>query len=70
MTEVLAVGRTNIVLDDRLVAECLKATGIKTRRGLVDHALRELLRRERQKRILALEGRVSWEGDLGEWRKS
>ncbi len=63
------MARTNIVLDDILVEQCQKATGIKTRRRLVDHALRELLRRERQKKVLELRGAVTWEGDLAEWRK-
>ena len=63
------MGRTNIVLDDELVAACLKATGMKTRRALVDHALRELLRREKQRKILDLEGKVHWKGDLGSWRR-
>ena len=52
------MGRTNIVLDNDLVAECQKVTGIRTRRGLVDYALRELLRRESQARILELKGKV------------
>ena len=63
------MGRTNIVLDDQLVSECQKATGISTRRALIDHALKELLRRERQKKILELKGKVRWEGDLDEWRE-
>ena len=63
------MGRTNVVLDDKLVEECQKATGIKTRRALIDHALHELLRRERQKKILELKGAVQWEGDLKAWRK-
>ena len=57
------MGRTNVVLDDRLVADCLKATGIKTRRSLIDHALQELLRHERQRKILELKGTVSWCGN-------
>ena len=61
--------RTNVVLDDKLVAECQKATGIKTRRGLIDHALQELLRRENQKKLLELKGGVNWQGDLAAWRK-
>ncbi len=60
--------RTNIVLDCRLVEAGLKATGLKTRRELVDFALRELLRHERQKELLALKGKVKWEGDLDELR--
>jgi len=63
------VGRTNVVLDDELIEKCQKATGIKTRRALIDHALLELLRRERQKRILGLKGAVEWDGDLKAWRK-
>ncbi len=35
--------RTNIVIDDELIKECMKATGIKTQRALIDYALRELL---------------------------
>ena len=63
------MGRTNVVLDDTLVAQCLKATGIKTRRALIDHALQELLRHARQMKILSLKGAVSWEGDLDAWRR-
>ena len=40
--------RTNIVLNDGLVEDCIKVTGIKTRKALIDHALRELLRHEKQ----------------------
>jgi Arc/MetJ family transcription regulator len=61
--------RTNIVLDDKLVDKCMKATGIKTQRALIDHALRELLRHESQTKILELKRKINWEGDLGEWRR-
>jgi Arc/MetJ family transcription regulator len=61
--------RTNIVMDEKLIKEGMKTTGIKTRRALVDYALRDLLRRESQKRILELKGRVHWEGDLSSMRK-
>ncbi len=60
--------RTNIVLDDKLVKEGMKATGIKTQRALIDHALRELLRHEAQTEILKLKGNVAWKGSLDEWR--
>jgi len=63
------MSRTNVVLDDALVAGCLKATGLKTRRALIDHALRELLRHERQKKVIELKGTVRWEGNLAKWRK-
>jgi len=61
--------RTNIVLDAKLVEAGLKATGLKTRRELVDLALRELLRHHQQRRLLELKGRVEWEGDLEEMRE-
>jgi len=60
--------RTNIVLDESLVEKCMKTTGIKTQRALIDHALRELLRHESQAKIIELKGNVHWEGDLSEWR--
>ena len=64
------MSRTNVVLDDSLVAKCQKATGIKTRRGLIDHALHEMLRHKNQRKILELQGKVEWEGDLDAWRRS
>jgi len=63
------MARTNVVLDDQLVSKCQKLTGISTKRGLIDHALHELLRRENQKRILELRGKVNWQGNLSEWRE-
>lgn len=61
--------RTNVVLDDNLVEDCIKATGIKTRKALIDHALKELLRHEKQTKILDLKGNINWEGNLDEWRQ-
>ena len=63
------MARTNVVLDDNLVAQCQAVTGIPTRRSLIDHALQELLRHERQKTVLELKGRIDWHGDLSAWRK-
>jgi Arc/MetJ family transcription regulator len=62
--------RTNIVLDETLVRQGLKATGLKTRRALVHHALEELVRREKQMGLLALEGKIKWTGDLNKMRRS
>lgn len=63
------MGRTNIVLDDQLIAKCKKETGIRTIRALIEHALRELLRHRRQRKVLELKGTVRWEGDLDTWRR-
>lgn len=61
--------RTNIVLDEKLVDQCMKITGLRTQRALIDHALRELLRHENQMKILELKGGVHWDGDLARWRR-
>jgi len=61
--------RTNVVLDDHLVAKCQKETGIGTRRAVIDYALQELLRHARQKKVLELKGRISWQGNLNAWRR-
>jgi len=61
--------RTNIVLDDELVAQAMRLTGLQTKRGLIDHALKELIRRRQQRRMLELRGRVKWEGNLNKMRK-
>ena len=60
--------RTNVVLDDELVAACQKLTGIKTRRSVIDYALRELKRRGNQRKLLELRGQVDWTGDLAALR--
>lgn len=60
--------RTNIVLDQTLVRQGLKQTGLRTRRALVHHALSELVRREQQLGFLALKGKVKWSGDLDRMR--
>ena len=62
--------RTNIVMDETLVRQGLKATGLKTRRAIVQRALEELVRREKQMGLLALEGKISWTGDLNKMRRS
>jgi Arc/MetJ family transcription regulator len=61
--------RTNIVIDEELLEAGLKATGLKTRKALVDFALRDLLRRENQGKILELKGKILWEGDLASMRR-
>ena len=62
--------RTNVVLDEKVVGRAKKATGIKVTRQLLDYALRELLRRHRQRDILKLRGQVDWQGDLSAMRRT
>lgn len=62
--------RTNIVLDKQLVETALQATGLKTRRQLVEYALRELVRHHQQRKLLDLKGKIKWEGDLASMREA
>ncbi|WP_312621288.1 type II toxin-antitoxin system VapB family antitoxin [Agrobacterium pusense] len=60
--------RTNIDLDDALIAEAMEITGLSTKKATVEKALRDLVRIHRQMRALdALEG-TDWEGNLDEMR--
>ncbi len=61
--------RTNIELDEKLVKEGMRLFGQKTKKDLVNFALRELIRREKAKGILSFEGKVKWEGNLREMRR-
>lgn len=56
--------RTNIVIDEQLMQDVLRATGLKTKREAVELALRALLRLRQQARIRELRGRLDWQGDL------
>lgn len=56
--------RTNIDIDDDILAEAMAATGLKTKRKVVEAGLRLLARHRRQSDARALFGRIRWEGDL------
>lgn len=62
--------RTNIELDEKLVKEGLKLTRKKTKKELVNHALKELVSRLKRKKLLELEGKVKWVSKLSDLRKS
>ena len=61
--------RTNIVIDDALMRDALKATGAKTKREAVELGLRTLLRLKKQQQVKMLRGRVAWLGDLERMRR-
>ena len=61
--------RTNIVIDDALMAEAQKLAGTRTMRETVDLALKEMVNRRRLQGIRSLRGTVNWEGDLEQWRR-
>lgn len=62
--------RTNIDIDDDVMLEAQRLTGLATKRETVDFALRELVARHRRLGILELAGRVEWEGDLAASRRA
>ena len=61
--------RTNIEIDDELMTEALRLTGLKTKRAAVEAGLKALIRLNKQKKILDLAGKVHWEGNLDESRE-
>ena len=64
------MGIVYAVIDQDLMREALELSGLASRRELVNHALLELVRREKQKRLLELKGKVAWEGSLDEMRET
>ena len=60
--------RTNIVIDDELMENALKATGLTTKKDVVEQGLKLLIKRNQQQKIRSLRGKLRWEGDLDEMR--
>jgi Arc/MetJ family transcription regulator len=60
--------RTNIIIDDRLMHATLRATGLKTKRAVVELGLQTLLRLKKQAEIRQLRGKLPWQGDLDAMR--
>lgn len=60
--------RTNIVIDDQLMAEALLVTGLKTKREAVELGLKTLIKIKQQEKIKAFKGKLKWEGNFEEMR--
>jgi Arc/MetJ family transcription regulator len=64
--------RTNIDLDDKLVAKAMKLSGLKTKKAVVDEALQRFVKEreqiKKQKRALKFFGKIPWEENLDEMR--
>ena len=60
--------RTNIEIDDTLMARAMELTGLRTKRAVVDAALRELVEWRSRQKLLEAAGRYPWEGDLDRMR--
>lgn len=61
--------RTNIVIDDELMRDALRVTGLKTKREAVELGLRTLLQLRRQEEVRNFRGKLHWEGDLDAMRR-
>jgi Arc/MetJ family transcription regulator len=61
--------RTNIVIDDDLMKQVLKLTGLKTKREAVEQGLKALVRLKQQEQIRKFRGKLQWEGDLDSMRR-
>lgn len=60
--------RTNIVIDDQLMADALKVTGARSKREVVEMGLRTLVQLKQQERIRGFRGKLKWTGDLERMR--
>jgi Arc/MetJ family transcription regulator len=60
--------RTNIVIDDKLMTDVLRLTGLKTKKEAVEEGLRALIRLAQQAEIRKLRGQIQWVGNLEEMR--
>ncbi|MXS85946.1 type II toxin-antitoxin system VapB family antitoxin [Nitrosomonas sp. HPC101] len=60
--------RTNIVIDDELMSEAIKASGLSTKKEVVEQGLKLIIQRSNQQAIRELRGKLKWEGDLDEMR--
>lgn len=62
--------RTNIEIDDKLMSDVLKATGLKTKKDAVELGLKTLIRLKKQEEIRSLRGKLKWAGDRDDMRTS
>ena len=62
--------RTNIVIDDKLMADALRATGLQTKKEAVEEGLKALIKLRKQSNIRSLRGKLNWEGDLDDMRSA
>jgi hypothetical protein len=61
--------RTNIVIDDKLMADAIKVSGARSKREVVELGLRALLQLGQQSEVRRLRGQVQWTGDLAAIRR-
>lgn len=60
--------RTNVYVDEELIQECRDLTQLKTKKEIIDSALKEFIKLCKRRKMLELEGKIQWEGNLDEMR--
>lgn len=60
--------RTNIVIDDQLMSDTLRLTGLQTKKEAVEEGLKTLIRLKKQGELRKLRGKLRWEGNLNDMR--
>lgn len=61
--------RTNVDIDDNLLEEARRLSGLKTKKAVIHEALQLLVRRKQRRKILDLVGKAEWVGNLDEMRE-
>jgi Arc/MetJ family transcription regulator len=61
--------RTNIEIDDKLMADAQKVSGLTTKKQTVEQALRLMVKLRRQQEVSAAFGKYPWRGNLARGRK-
>jgi Arc/MetJ family transcription regulator len=60
--------RTNVVIDDDLMTDAVKLSGLKTKKATIEEGLKLLVRRSRQAKNREFRGKLKWSGNLDEMR--
>ena len=60
--------RTNIIIDDNLMSLALKTSGLKTKKAVVEEALKLLVMLKQQAKLKTLRSKLNWEGNLDKLR--
>ncbi|RPA67413.1 type II toxin-antitoxin system VapB family antitoxin [Cyclobacteriaceae bacterium YHN15] len=60
--------RTNIEIDEDLLTEAMRVTGLRTKKATVEEGLKLIIQLNQQKKIRELRGKLNWEGNLEKMR--
>jgi len=61
--------KNQMTIDEKLITEALKATGLTTQKEVIELALQTLIRLKKQEEIRKFKGNLKWEGNLEEMRQ-